>query len=315
MQLAVPATASPGTLIYETVHGSQAYGLATPTSDVDYKGILVGPPGWYHGYLVSPEQVELGPDHVRYELRKYFRLAAAANPTVLELMWTPPACHVHMTAAGERLLGERERFLSLRVKDSFSGYAMSQLGRIKTHRKWVMNPPKREPVRADFGLPDRSLISRDQLGAVEAMMGDGRLDAADLSTNFLDVLERERRYRGARKEWESYQSWLKTRNPRRSELEAKFGYDTKHALHLVRLLRMGLEIVSTGQVNVHRDDRDDLLGIKAGALTYDALMALADDLGARVHAAAKTSPLPEAPDEPALDALCAAIVADVLRTN
>lgn len=306
---------TPGTLIFETVHGSQAYGLATPTSDVDYKGILVGPAGWYHGYLPSPEQVELGPDHVRYELRKYFRLAAAANPTVLELMWTPPACHVHMTRAGERLLASRGSFLSLRIKDSFSGYAMSQLGRIKTHRKWVMNPPKREPVRADFGLPDRSLVSRDQLGAVEAMMADGRLDAADLSTNFLDVLERERRYRGARKEWESYQGWLKNRNPKRSELEAKFGYDTKHALHLVRLLRMGLEIVSTGEVRVHRDDRDELLAIKSGALTYDALMALADDLGARVHAAAATSTLRPEPDEQQLDALCAAIVADVLTSN
>ncbi len=303
---------TPGTLIFETVHGSQSYGLATPTSDVDYKGILVGPPGWYHGYLATPEQVELGPDHVRYELRKYFRLAAAANPTVLELMWTPPACHVHMTPAGERLLAHREQFLSLRVKDSFSGYAMSQLGRIKTHRKWVMNPPKREPVRADFGLPDRSLISRDQLGAVEAMMSDGRLDAADLSTNFLDVLERERRYRGARKEWESYQSWQKNRNPKRSELEAKFGYDTKHALHLVRLLRMGLEIVSTNQVRVHRDDRDELLAIKSGALTYDALMALADDLGKQVHAAAATSTLPAEPDEHFLDTLCASLVASVL---
>jgi hypothetical protein len=303
---------TPGTLIYETVHGSQAYGLATPTSDVDLKGILVGPAGWYHGYLTSPEQVELGPDHVRYEIRKYFRLAAAANPTVLELMWTPPACHVHVTPIGERLLAQRERFLSLRVKDSFSGYAMSQLGRIKTHRKWVMSPPKREPVRADFGLQGRSLISRDQIGAVEAMMADGRLDAADLSTNFLDVLERERRYRGARKEWESYQGWLKHRNPRRSELEAKYGYDTKHALHLIRLLRMGLEIVSTGEVRVRRDDRDELLAIKAGALGYDELMQQADALGARVHAAAATSALPEAPDEAALDALCAELVAAAL---
>ena len=303
---------SPGLLIYETTHGSQAYGLATPSSDVDYKGVLVGPAAWYHGYLGGPEQVELNADHVRYEIRKYFRLAAAANPTVLELLWTDPSCHAVCTPIGERLLAARDRFLSLRVKDSFSGYAMSQLGRIKTHRKWVMNPPKKEPARADFGLPDRAQISRDQLGAVEAMLGDGRLEQVDLSTNFLDILERERRYRTARKEWESYQSWLKTRNPRRSELEARFGYDTKHALHLIRLLRMGLEIVATGQVKVHRDDRDELLGIKSGALAYDELMARAEQLGAQVHAAAATSPLPEAPDEAALDQLCAEIVAAVL---
>lgn len=304
---------TPGTLIYETVHGSQAYGLATPASDIDLKGVLVGPAGWYHGYLGGPEQIELTGDHVRYEIRKYFRLAAAANPTVLELLWTPGECHVHMTPAGERLLAAREQFLSLRVKDSFSGYAMSQLGRIKTHRKWVMNPPQKEPQRADFGLPDRAQISRDQLGAVEAMLADQRLELVDLSTNFLDILERERRYRGARKEWDSYLSWQKTRNPRRSELEARFGYDTKHALHLIRLLRMGLEIVSTGRVLVRRDDRDDLLGIKSGALTYDELMARAEALGQQVHAAAATSPLPAAPDDAALDRLCSELVADVLK--
>jgi len=306
---------TPGTLIYETVHGSQAYGLATPTSDVDLKGVLVGPAGWYHGYLGGPEQVELSGDHVRYEIRKYFRLAAAANPTVLELLWTPLECHVHMTPAGERLLAAREQFLSLRVKDSFSGYAMSQLGRIKTHRKWVMNPPQKEPVRSDFGLPDRAQLSRDQLGAVEAMLADRRLEPVDLSTNFLDILERERRYRTARKEWDSYLSWQRTRNPRRSELEAKFGYDTKHALHLIRLLRMGLEIVATGRVLVRRDDRDELLGIKAGALSYDELMARAETLGQQVHAAAATSPLPAAPDDAALDRLCAELVADVLKAT
>ena len=304
---------TPGTLIYETVHGSQAYGLATPTSDVDLKGVLVGPRAWYHGYIGGPEQVELTGDHVRYEVRKYVRLAAAANPTVLELLWTPAECHVHVTAAGERLLASRDSFLSLRAKDSFSGYALSQLGRIKTHRKWVMNPPKREPARSDFGLSDRAQISRDQMGAVEAILADGRLEQVDLSTNFLDLLDRERRYRTARKEWESYQSWQKTRNPRRSELEAKFGYDTKHALHLIRLLRMGLEIVATGRVIVRRDDRDDLLGIKAGALAYDELMERAEALGKQVHAAAATSPLPPAPDDAALDRLCAEIVDEVLR--
>lgn len=304
---------SPGTLIYETVHGSQAYGLATPSSDVDVKGVLVGPAGWYHGFIGGPEQVELGPDHVRYEIRKYFRLAAAANPTVLELLWTPAECHLQVTPAGERLLAARARFLSLRVKDSFCGYAMSQLGRIKTHRKWVMNPPQRAPTRADFDLPERPQVSRDQLGAAEAMLGDGRLEQAELGTNFLELLERERRYKAARKEWESYQSWLRTRNPRRSELEARFGYDTKHALHLIRLLRMGLEIVADGQVRVRRDDREELLAIKSGALGYDELMAAAARLAAEVQAAAPGSPLPAAPDEAALDLLCAEIVAAVLR--
>lgn len=299
-------------LIYETVHGSQAYGLHTASSDVDLKGVLVGPAAWYHGFVGGPEQIELSPDHVRYEIRKYFRLAAAANPTVLELLWTDPGCHTACTPLGEQLLAARDRFLSLRVKDSFCGYALSQLARIKTHRKWVSSPPAREPTRADFGLPETRLINRDQMGAVEAMLADGRMSQADLDTNFLGILDRERRYKAARKEWEAYQGWLKTRNPRRSALEAEFGYDTKHGMHLIRLLRMGAEIVETGTLKVRRDDRDELLAIRGGALAYDDLMAAADALHARVQAAAAASPLPPAPDEAGLDALCADLVEQAL---
>lgn len=299
-------------LLYETVHGSQAYGLATPSSDVDYKGILVGPAAWYHGYIGGPEQVELSSDHVRYEIRKYFRLAAAGNPTVLELLWTDPSCHTVCTPLGERLLAARAGFLSLRVKDSFSGYAMSQLARIKTHRKWVMNPPDHEPTRAEFSLPETRLISRDQMGAVEAMLADGRMTEADLTTNFLHVLDRERRYKVARKEWEAYQGWLKNRNPRRSALEAEFGYDTKHGMHLIRLLRMGAEIVEAGALKVRRDDRDELLAIRGGAWSYERLMAEADALHRRTQAAVAASPLPPAPDEAALDGLCAELVAEAL---
>lgn len=299
-------------LLYETVHGSQAYGLQTPTSDVDLKGILVGPAAWYHGFIGGPEQLELSADHVRFEIRKYFRLAAAANPTVLELLWTPPDCHTVCTPLGERLLAERDRFLSLRVKDSFSGYAMSQLARIKTHRKWVMHPPTHEPTRAEFDLPETRLISRDQMGAVEAMLNDGRMAEADLTTNFLGVLDRERRYKAARKEWEAYQSWLKTRNPKRSALEAEFGYDTKHGMHLIRLLRMGAEIVETGTLKVRRDDRDELLSIRGGAWSYERLMEAADALHQRTQAAVDGSPLPPAPDEAALDALCADLVGRAL---
>ncbi|MGM0575990.1 MAG: DNA polymerase beta superfamily protein [Myxococcota bacterium] len=64
------------TLIFETVHGSRAYGLDTPESDVDLRGVLVGPREWYFGFLGGPEQLEPSKDHVQWELRKVMRLAS-----------------------------------------------------------------------------------------------------------------------------------------------------------------------------------------------------------------------------------------------
>ncbi len=298
------------TLIYETLHGSRAYGLARADSDHDYKGVVVGPPAWYFGFRGGLEQVELGKDHVRFELRKFVRLAAQGNPTLIELLFTHPDDRVVVTPAGQRLLDARDAFLSRRVEGSFGGYALQQLKRIRTHRRWLLEPPKAAPTRADFGLPDHLKIPKDQLGAAEALIERGELGA--LPANFLDVLDRERRYRGAKRTWQQYRQWLKGRNPARAALEVKYGYDTKHALHLVRLLTMGAEILETGQVNVRRADREALLAIRDGALSYDDLEARAEALHQRVRAAAKTSSLPAEADEDALDALCVSIIEEVL---
>ena len=143
-------------------------------------------------------------------------------------------------------------------------------------------------------------------------MGRGIIAREDLPPNFLALLDRERGYNQARREWTQYQGWLKHRNPVRAELEARYGYDCKHAMHLVRLLRMASEILSTGRVQVRRPDRDELLAVKAGAWSYDELIERAEALHRSVGAAARVSPLPEQPDEERIDALCQEIIARVL---
>lgn len=275
----------------------------------------MGPAYWYFGFRGGPEQIELSADHVQFEIRKFFKLAAASNPTVMEMLWTEPEHHRTVTLYGERLLGERQRFLTKRTRTTFAGYALSQLKRIKTHRRWLLNPPKEEPTRGAFGLPDRTVIPRDQLGAAETLIEQGRMEEAELSPNFLEILEREKRYRQARKNWEQYNGWLKGRNPARAALEEKYGYDTKHAMHLVRLQRMAVEILIEEKVIVRRTDRDELLAIRDGAWSYDELMEQCEQLDKQIGSAAKQSTLPDDPDEDALEALCTSIVEEVLYAH
>lgn len=93
-----------------------------------------------------------------------------------------------------------------------------------------------------------------------------------LSKNFLAMLDSERRYRSAKKNWEQYNEWKLNRNPVRAAMEAKFGYDGKHASHLVRLLRMAKEILLTGKVNVKREDGEELYSLREGAWSFDKLI-------------------------------------------
>lgn len=80
----------------------------------------------------------------------------------------------------------------------------------------------------------------------------------------------------------------------------------KHAMHLVRLLRMGKEIVSTGQVLVKRPDKDELLAIRAGAWSYEQVQEWAESQKNEIKTIPST--LPETADKEFLDKLCVKIV-------
>jgi predicted nucleotidyltransferase len=295
-------------VIYETRHGSHAYGLAGPDSDLDLRGVFVPPLRHLLGFEATAEQVEPEPERVLYDIRKFFRLAAVCNPTIIEVLFTDPGDHILVAPPGERLLREREAFLSRRAGEAFGGYGLAQLRRIKSHRRWLLDPPKAKPRRADFGLQERSSISADERGAAEALSQRGDLSADAGSPAFIEILDRERRYRSALRAWQQYEEWQMKRNPARAALERQFGYDTKHAMHLMRLLRMGAEILSAGRVVVRRPDAPELLDVRRGALSFDALLAAAERLGEDLRRLVETSPLPPQPDSARINQLCVEII-------
>src|SRR3990167_7128590 len=253
------------------VHGSRAYGLATEMSDIDIKGIAVPPREYFHGFLGRFDQSESkNPDMTIYDVRKFFQLADDCNPNIIEILWTDDDDVILSSEWGEYIRHFRSLFLSKRAKYTFSGYAIAQLKRIKTHRKWLLNPPTHKPSREEFGLPETKLISADEMGAIESVLkteGSG-----NFSESIMHEYQRERGYHNALIHWQQYQNWKVHRNPARAEIEAKFGYDCKHAMHLVRLMRMCREILTAGEVIVKRPDREELLEIRRGAWEYDRLI-------------------------------------------
>jgi len=100
----------------------------------------------------------------------------------------------------------------------------------------------------------------------------------------------------AHENWANYWEWKRNRNKTRSALEEQFGFDTKHAMHLVRLLRMGVEALSDGVIRVHRPDAQELLSIRSGAWTYDQVIEYADDMNDKVQHLIKTTNLPKEVD-------------------
>ncbi len=268
-------------LIYKVVAGSQAYGLETPESDLDIRGVCI--PSRRHLLGLSKfeqwEQQDESGDVVTYALAKFVRLALACNPNIIELLYTDPRHVLFVNEHGRRLLEHRHLFLTRRAQYTFTGYAISQLRRIGRHHRWLMNPPGRQPTQEEFG----------------GWKYEGRYKFPDH--------ESQRAYQDTLKHWNHYQEWRKNRNPARAELERKYGYDTKHAVHLLRLLKMGIEILETGQVNVYRHDREWLRAVRDGLLSYEELIEMAAVYKTRLEKLSQASPLPKEPDFDAAETL------------
>lgn len=268
-------------LIYNTIAGSRAYGLETPTSDVDERGVCIPSRPCLLGleHFEQWEQKDGQGDAVIYALKKFVRLALDCNPNIIELLYVDEDKVLFSNYYGDKLRAQRHIFLSRRARQTFAGYAISQLRRIQRHHRWLVNPPQHKPLQSTFG---------GQLVA-------GRYKFPDQDA--------EKAYHDALKHWNQYKSWQHNRNPARAELERRYGYDTKHAMHLLRLLKMGAELLETGQLQVYRPDREWLRSVREGALTYEELLRLAAQHEAHLDLLHENSPLPAEPDSAAAEDL------------
>ena len=83
--------------------------------------------------------------------------------------------------------------------------------------------------------------------------------------------------------YNNLKTWEANRNPTRHAMEVQHGFDLKHALHTVRLLRTAEEILTTGKVLVKRPDAQELLDIRSGSMTFDDVMNYFDEKDAYIR--------------------------------
>lgn len=279
-------------LIYKCLVGSKAYGLDTDQSDTDIKGICIPPKNYFYG-LDRFEQDDSESETTIFNIQKFVKLAMECNPNIIEMLFVDENDIIFINEWGQKLRDNRNLFLSKRARYTFAGYAFAQLKRIKGHRKWIVNP-QTMPKKEDF--------FKEKIAVLEN--GDKKI--------YMKFLENE--YDLAVKKFQQYETWKRERNEKRAELENKFGYDTKHASHLLRLLRMGCEILETGQVIVKRPDRLDLLDLKLnGNRTYDQLILEAEEYEKKLELLYETSKLPKIPNYKEINNLLITLIESYLN--
>ncbi|QYC52432.1 putative nucleotidyltransferase [Salmonella phage SSBI34] len=302
--------------------GSKAYGTYLPTSDTDIRGIFVAKPGVVRTPFKKVTELNIpgAEDGKVYELNTFMSLFLDMNPNIIETLFTRDQEILYRTPEFEILRDNAHTFLNSNVAHRFSGYAMSQLKRIRGHDKWINNPqPEKAPSQLEFFRLVQSYLSvpvlkhedfmrklnnkvgicsmiplgsdhfavvpdhRDNVppmfnpdGSIRKVVYEEIPDSIKRQPPLFFVKYMREEHKQAKEKHKNYWNWKKNRNATRHELEVKFGYDTKHAMHLVRLMRMAEEILTTGEVNVFREDADELLAIRNGSKTLDEILEWAE---------------------------------------
>lgn len=285
--------------------GSHMYGTNTPTSDEDFVGIFMPSEEYVYGFK-KMEEVDMSVkdkdengrntkeavDIKYYEFRKFVKLAMENNPNILEILFAPPQNIVYINEFGTELIEMRERFPYQGAKQKFLGYAFSQKHKMFIKKDNYFDLLKAKEFLASkvgsFSLwevegdMDKSVFVK-QLNKLSGktdfyQVGDINLMPGLTVKNALGVIEERLEKVG-----------------NREELYLKHAYDTKFAMHLVRLMMEGMQLLTYGQLEFpfKEDALSTLKEIRAGHFSIEFIIQLANEMERKIEGI--TSPLPEKP--------------------
>lgn len=129
-------------LLLNCISGSRSYGLDTALSDTDKRGIFILPKTIYYGLTYTEQVSNASNDEVYYELKRFIDLLTKNNPNILELLNTPEDCVLYKHPIMNLI--KPEQFLSKLCKQTFAGYAQSQIKKAKGLNKKIVNPMEQE---------------------------------------------------------------------------------------------------------------------------------------------------------------------------
>lgn len=328
-------------LIFLMVGGSHAYGTNTESSDFDIRGIFVGEKENIIGNNRVDQFEDKTNDITIYELSKAINLISEQNPNMHEILFCDEDNIIFATEEYWNIRKNNQKFISSLARHKYSGYAMSQLKRIKGHSKWLIREQSGEfnkkPEILDFcriietdGKTHRDknhLLSWSQCSFLtketntiykvwilgkfgEILNFNGWVDNDNYTFYFEENIDKHNskfvgllffakdEFNNSLDNYNAWKHWKENRNKDRHKTEQDYGYDTKHAMHLVRLLRMGYEILSEGIVNVKRPDAKELLQIRNGSWSYEVLIQYTEDMDKRkLEGAYKFTKLPKSVDK------------------
>jgi len=264
-----------GKLIFLTLGGSHAYGTSTPASDLDIRGCAFNSKADLIGMSSFEQVVETNTDTTIYSFNKLVSLLLNANPNTIEMLGCKPEHYMIFSPVAQEMIDNRKMFLSRRAANSFGSYASQQLRRLQNAvaRDALAQLEKEKHILQSIKNLMMSLNDRYESfneGAIKLYIDKSENKDLD-SEIFMDVNLKKYPLRDYKSLWSEMNEVVRAygklnhRNNKKDELHLN-----KHAMHLIRLYLMGIDIFEKEEIITYREnDLDLLLSIRNGKYMND----------------------------------------------
>lgn len=295
-------------IMFLTLGGSHAYGTNVETSDVDIRGCTMNNASEIVGLSNFEQFVETNTDTTVYAFNKLVTLLLNCNPNTIEMLGCKPEHYIYMTDSGKELIDNHKLFLSKRAIYSFGGYANQQLNRLESAlaRDRLAQAQKEEHIRRSMENSVKSFESRYtnfEAGSIKLFTDVSPREDLDREI-FADIhLEHfpARQFNSMMNDLHNVLGTYEKLNHRNHKKDD--AHLNKHAMHLVRLYLMCIDILEKEEIITYREvDHDLLMSIRNGAYqnedhTYKhEFFELIDDLKKRLDYAKANTSLPAHPN-------------------
>ena len=295
-------------IMFLTLGGSYSYGTNVETSDVDVRGCAMNNASEIVGLSNFEQFIERGTDTTIYAFNKLISLLVNCNPNTIEMLGCKPEHYIYMTDAGREFINNRKMFLSKRAIHSFGGYANQQLNRLENAlaRDHLSQAKKEEHIRRSMLNSVASFESRYnnfEAGSIKLYTDVSQREDWDQEI-FADIhLEHfpARQFNSMMNDLHNVIGTYEKLNHRNHKKDD--AHLNKHAMHLVRLYMMCIDILEKEEIITYREaDHDLLMSIRNGAYqnedsTYKPeFFEMIADLKKRLEYAKENTSLPTHPN-------------------
>lgn len=292
-----------------TTAGSIAYGTNVDTSDIDIRGVAVETKQDIMGLSNFEQFEDRATDTVVYGLKKFISLCANCNPNVLEILGTKSEHLLVISKDGQLLRDNVELFLSKKAIQSFGNYATAQLRRLQNalaRDNYPQAKKEQHILNSILGQMDHLKRTYKSFTDSEISLYIDKSARQEMDTEiFIDINLKHYPLRDFKNVYSDMNNIVKDysklnhRNSKKDELHLN-----KHAMHLIRLLVTGTEILEGKGINTYREkDISLFLDIRRGKYSYAEIFEMVNEYEDRFKVAATNTSLPEEPDYKGIEKL------------